>query len=113
MKVVSEESGEHYTWGEGCNAWYLVKEPSINIIKERIPQGFSETKHMHNYALQFFYILSGHAYFDVNGSPLSVKRNEGIHIPAGVPHLLKNEGEEDLVFIVISTPPSHGDRVEL
>ena len=30
---------------------------------------------------------------------------------AKVPHRLSNEGSEDFLFVLVSTPPSHGDRV--
>ncbi|MCR1815335.1 hypothetical protein [Aliarcobacter butzleri] len=35
----------------------------------------------------------------------------GIHVPAGTTHQLSNHQTDDLVFLVVSTPPSHGDRV--
>lgn len=40
-----------------------------------------------------------------------IEPDEGFHVPAGVEHTLSNEHEIDLEFLVISTPPSHGDRV--
>ena len=43
----------------------------------------------------------------------TIKQNEGILIPAGSKHQLSNRHETDLVFTVTSTPPSHGDRIEI
>ncbi|WP_410198449.1 cupin domain-containing protein, partial [Aliarcobacter butzleri] len=54
--------------------------------------------------------------FQNSGSIFSQKIHQmtagsGIHIPAGIPHQLSNHQTDDLVFLVVSTPPSHGDRV--
>jgi len=40
-----------------------------------------------------------------------IQPNEGFHVPAGVAPSLSNEHETDLKKLVISAPPSHGDRI--
>ena len=113
MTVTSTKSAEHYTWGAQCDGWHLVKSESLSVIQERVPAGASESHHYHKKSEQFFYILSGIATMEVGGQLLTVRANEGIHIPAGTTHMLSNCGSADLVFTVTSTPPSHGDRVEV
>ncbi|MBE0351451.1 hypothetical protein [Pseudoalteromonas lipolytica] len=44
---------------------------------------------------------------------LSFKNTNGLHLSAGKVHQLSNQGSEALHFIVTSTSPSHGDRVEV
>ncbi|MCR6653464.1 MAG: cupin domain-containing protein [Cellvibrionaceae bacterium] len=61
-------------------------------------------------AEQFFYVLAGTATLEVADTVHMLKANEGYHIPACVPHTLSNQHEQTLEFLVISTPPSHGDR---
>lgn len=112
MKVVSKDNVEHYVWGEGCDGWHLVRSPTLSVIQERVPGGCSEVRHLHQKSEQFFYVLSGIATLEVDGVVYKLTENQGLHIPAKVPHQLKNEGHEDLLFVVTSTPPSHGDRVE-
>nr|WP_274603174.1 cupin domain-containing protein [Desulfuromonas acetoxidans] len=75
-----------------------------------VPNGASEVRHLHNKAEQFFYVLHGIATLEVAGTIHTLKANEGFHVPAGVPHTLSNQHEEDLEFLVVSTPPSHEDR---
>ena len=112
MEVVSVNNAEHYSWGEKCDGWHLVKSASLSVIQEVVPAGCRETKHLHERAEQFFYILSGEATLQVNDKTYQLKPSQGLHIPAGVPHQLRNESNSDVVFIVTSTPPSHRDRVE-
>lgn len=112
METVSIENAEHYVWGEECDGWHLVKSPALSVIQERVPGGRSEVRHFHRKSEQFFYVLSGLATLEVDGKRYQLGPNQGFHVPAGIVHQLINEADEDLAFIVTSTPPSHGDRVE-
>jgi len=39
---VSTATAEHYTWGDACDGWFLVRTPELQIIEERMPPGASE-----------------------------------------------------------------------
>ncbi len=110
MTAISIKDAPHYTWGDLCDGWHLAKTDALSVIQERVPHGAAETRHFHNRAEQFFYVLSGIATMEVDGVVHHLNPNQGIHVPAGVPHQLSNLNTEDIVFLVISTPPSHGDR---
>lgn len=110
MKV-HKTNVEHYTWGEACDGWKLVNEQERSIIHERMPPGTSETKHYHEKAKQFFFMLSGIAAMYVNGERVELKEHEGIAIEPGVPHQMTNESEADTEFLVISSPTTVGDRI--
>ena len=113
MPVISTSNARHYLWGGQCDGWHLVQSPHLSVIQERVPPGCSEKRHFHHKAEQFFYVLSGTASIEVNGEIHQLNPNQGLHVPAGIPHQLSNQQQQDLVFIVTSTPPSHGDRVEV
>jgi mannose-6-phosphate isomerase-like protein (cupin superfamily) len=112
-KVINESNAEHYVWGGDCDGWHLLKTPSLSVIKERMPAGREEVRHYHNRAHQFFYILSGQASLEVDGVHHKIKANEGFSVPSKVPHKLKNAESNELIFVLISSPMSHGDRVIL
>ena len=111
--MISTECAEHYQWGNDCDGWHLVKSPGLSVIQERVPSGCGEIRHFHKHAEQFFFVLSGITTVEVNGIVHMLKPHQGLHVKAGAAHQLKNEHNEDLVFTVTSTPPSHRDRVEL
>lgn len=111
MSVVSIKNGKHYVWGGDCDGWHLASSAALSVIQERVPAGRAEARHFHNRAEQFFYILAGIATLEVEGAVHTVNVGEGVHVAAGVAHTLSNTQTDDLVFLVISTPPSHGDRV--
>lgn len=36
------KSAKHYSWGDGCDGWYLLESPEMTIIQERMPPGAAE-----------------------------------------------------------------------
>ena len=110
MNVVSIENVDHYHWGDQHDGWHLVKSDALSVIQERVPPGGREVRHLHVRSEQFFFVLSGRATLEVAGELFQLDPNQGIHVPANTPHQLSNETDQDLHFLVTSTPPSHGDR---
>ena len=110
-RKVSTESAEHYAWGNGCDGWHLVNQPALSVIRERMPPGTAESRHLHNKAHQFFFILSGTAVLEVNGQSHELHASEGVEVQPGLPHQIFSTSAEPVEFLVVSQPHSHGDRV--
>jgi mannose-6-phosphate isomerase-like protein (cupin superfamily) len=108
---ISRLTATHYSWGDRCDGWHLLAEPGVSVIEERMPPGATEARHYHQRAAQLFYVLSGVATFTLDGEVHRVGARQGLSIPAGVVHVVANDGESPLEFVVVSVPPSHGDRV--
>lgn len=108
---IDRQTAEHYPWGDGCDGWHLLKAPGLSVIQERVPPGRSEVRHFHHHAHQFFYVLAGKATLEVGGEVLELLPQQGCSVPPGTPHRLSNGEDVDLEFLVVSAPPSHGDRV--
>lgn len=113
MKVKIIENAEHYIWGDNCDGWHLLKADSLSVIQERMPKGTLESLHFHEKSQQFFYILKGVATFELEGEFFDVNANQGFHIQPNQKHRISNNTENDLEFLVISEPKSHGDRINL
>jgi mannose-6-phosphate isomerase-like protein (cupin superfamily) len=113
LKAISIQNAEHYHWGQRCDGWHLHKAANFSIIQERVPSGGTEVWHYHEHAEQFFYVLSGMATLASDGATVQLQAGEGCHVPAKVPHQLRNGGPGALEFLVISVPMAHGDRVLL
>jgi mannose-6-phosphate isomerase-like protein (cupin superfamily) len=112
MSIINTTNAEHYIWGNGSDGWHLLKSDALSVIEELVPPGEKEVRHYHQRAQQFFYVLEGVATLEIAGEVHEVPVGSGLHVPAGVPHQLLNTGSENLRFLVISQPKSHGDRVE-
>jgi mannose-6-phosphate isomerase-like protein (cupin superfamily) len=111
-KVNIKNSGQ-YTWGDNCRGWYFLKNDNLAVIRETMPPGTAERLHYHKKSLQFFFIISGEAMFEVEGENILLLPGEGITINPGLKHCIKNPGKSELVFLVISQPESHNDRINI
>lgn len=109
--AISRETADHYVWGEVCDGWHLVRDADLSVIEESMPPGAQEVRHYHKKAQQFFYILSGEAMMEANGETIRLHTGQGIRILPGVRHQVRNQSAEPVRFLVISQPPSHGDRL--
>jgi mannose-6-phosphate isomerase-like protein (cupin superfamily) len=78
-----------------------------------MPPHTSEVRHYHQKARQFFFVLSGKATMEVNDVREVIHARQGIEILPNTPHQIFNESAHDLEFLVISQPPTRGDRVEV
>lgn len=107
---ISPATAEHYLWGGQCDGWHLVRAPGLSVIQERMPPGAVEVRHRHAHARQFFYVLAGELRLEVDGVVHVVRPGHGVEIAPGSAHEARNAGAEDVYFLVVSQPPSHGDR---
>ena len=111
--IISVRNAEQYVWGQNCKGWHLLKNDDLSVIEESMEPATSEQIHFHERAQQLFYILSGNAGFKIGEDLLYLSNGESVHIPPGTPHMIFNNGNTSLQFIVISSPKSHGDRVNV
>lgn len=109
--MIDTSTAEHYRWGENSDGWHLVRADSLSVIQEVMPPGTSESRHSHARARQFFFVLSGRATIECGGDRHDLDARQGLEIAPGLPHQIFNESADELHFLVISSPPSHGDRI--
>ena len=111
--AISIENAEHYVWGDGCDGWHLLQDPQLSVIRERVPVGKGEASHFHSVAQQFFYMISGRASVELDGQLIHLAPGQGLHIPAGKTHRIRNAGDTPAEFLVISSPTTRGDRKDV
>jgi quercetin dioxygenase-like cupin family protein len=110
MEPVSSATAEHYVWGDVCDGWHLVRSPELSVIEERMPPGTSEQRHKHERARQFFYVLAGELTMELEGTVHTLAAGARLEIAPGQAHQAMNRSAKDVRFLVVSQPPSHGDR---
>ncbi len=108
--MIDISTGEHYRWGDGCDGWHLVRSDGLSIIQEVMPPGTAETRHSHERSRQFFFVLAGRMTIECDGTRHTLDQRQGLEIAPGAPHQVFNESSEPLHFLVVSSPPSHGDK---
>lgn len=111
MNVSDISSSEHYIWGEVCDGWHLLKQNDLSVIQEKVPPGKGEVNHYHNSSRQFFFVLSGEATLEFKSHSVIFGVGQGVHVAPGVEHRFVNNSSSDVIFLVISSPPTAGDRI--
>lgn len=111
MAAISTANAEHYLWGHACDGWHLLATDELSVIEERMPPGSFEQRHRHRHVRQFFYVLEGEATLELDGTAYRLHAGQGLHVPPGSAHQMRNDSRGELRFVVVSTPKSHGDRV--
>jgi mannose-6-phosphate isomerase-like protein (cupin superfamily) len=113
MGVRNRGNAEHYVWGEGCDGWRLLNREDLSVIQERIPPGLGEILHYHNTARQVFYVLQGQLEIDFEGEKVLLSHGDSLDIPPMQHHRITNPAEKDVHFLVISSPSTTNDRVNI
>lgn len=108
--AVNRENAQHYRWGDDCDGWHLVKDHHLSVIEEMMPTGTAEVRHLHQQAQQFFYVLAGEILMEIEGELTLLRAGSGIRVMPGRRHQVRNPSSSAARFLVISQPPSHGDR---
>ncbi|MEE7548110.1 cupin domain-containing protein [Xanthomonas sp. Kuri4-1] len=75
-----------------------------------MPPGTCEQRHLHRHARQFFYLLEGEAILELDGVCHTLGPGQGLHVPPGRAHQMRNDSARPVRFLVVSAPRSHGDR---
>jgi mannose-6-phosphate isomerase-like protein (cupin superfamily) len=109
-KIIEKESAQHYFWGENCDSWVFVESVGLSVKQEKMPGGAREKLHFHSRAQQFFFILKGLATFYLDGEKIEIPEQKGLLIEPKAEHLIANETDGPLEFLVISQPTTNNDR---
>lgn len=102
---------EHYRWGNNCDGWILSDGSDLLVIEERMPPQTAEQRHYHTKSKQVFYVLSGTLTMELDNMLHRITARNSIEIQPNLPHQARNESDQDVMFLVISSPTSRGDRL--
>ena len=111
-EIITRQNAEHYKWGDGCDGYFLLKSAGVHVIEERMPPGTFEKAHRHERARQLFYVLEGELTMRFESGDAKVVAGAALEIVPGSVHQARNESGTDVRFLVVSVPPSHGDRID-
>ena len=113
MSVRNKENAEHYSWGGACDGWRLLNREDLSVIQERIPPGLGEVVHYHSRSRQLFYVIQGQLEIELEGEKVLLASGDSFEIAPMHHHRVTNSSEADAHFLVISSPSTTNDRVNL
>ena len=69
------------------------------------PKGYV-APHKHRVQEQIYHVIEGEGLMELDGERFRVGPHDCIFIPPGVEHAIYNSGLKDLVFFVVTSPPT-------
>ncbi len=113
MEVINRTNAQHYTWGGSCDGWRLLNGPDLSVIEERIPPGLGEVRHYHVRSRQLFYVLRGQLHIEAGQSAVRLGAGDSVEIVPSLIHRVSNPFQEDAHFLVVSSPSTADDRINV
>ncbi len=108
MKVMRKETAPHFSRTDRITS-YLLASPltcdseHLTTTLVEVGPGGEQRIHSH-YPEQVYYILSGGGMMKVGEDRLRVEAGTCVYIPPSVPHGIKNDGREVLVYLSAAAP---------
>ncbi len=83
-----------------------------SLAEATLVPGAATAPHFHPVTEEIYYILRGTGRVQIGTVAQDVQVGDGIIIPPGAPHTIRNTGSEDLVFLCCCAPAyNHNDTV--
>ncbi|QFG68940.1 GNAT family N-acetyltransferase [Ornithinimicrobium pratense] len=101
---ISRGTARHAVWDDVCDAYHLVDRTDLGVVEEAVPSGAQGRPHQHARSREFFYVLAGEATIALGPQEVRVEEGSGVEVPAGTWHQVRNEGEDELRLLVVSSP---------
>jgi 2-phosphoglycolate phosphatase len=85
---------------------------NVTLAEATLKPGMATIEHVHKRSEEIYYFLSGAGIMKINGKKFAIKPGDGVLIPPGSRHKLKNTGRREIKFLCACAPPySHSDTL--
>jgi mannose-6-phosphate isomerase-like protein (cupin superfamily) len=84
-----------------------------SLAEARLLPGEETEKHFHRNSEEIYYVLQGKGRVRIGQELTEISAGEGLLLPPGTAHSIKNIGNEELIFLCMSSPPYNHDDTEL
>lgn len=101
---ISRGTARHSVWDDVCDAYHLVDRSDLGVVEEIVPPGARGRPHQHARSREFFYVLDGEATIVLGPREVRVGERSGVEVPAGTRHQVRNDGDQELRLLVVSSP---------
>jgi quercetin dioxygenase-like cupin family protein len=112
MKVYRRGTGEQYTpfdhFGMETQVIFNPEtgSPKANVTLSTFPPGSGSQDEVHENSDQIFYLIKGRLTFSAKGQVIAeLKEGDGLLVPAGEVHAVRNERDEEGALLAITVPP--------
>ncbi|MFB3817982.1 MAG: cupin domain-containing protein [Candidatus Methylomirabilales bacterium] len=119
MEIVNRNRSRPFITKDGSEIRSILDRTTASVRRQSLaeatlPAGARTQPHRHRRTEELYYVLRGRGAMRVGAETRAVGPGDGILIPPGAPHAIRNTGRAPLVFLCCCAPPySHEDTVLL
>jgi len=99
-------------WAPGCFDWEYLSIRELSIKLEKMAPRSGSEPHAHKTSRQVFFIIKGEARFYLMDKEYILKPLDGIEVPPRQKHWIVNASDEELLFLLVSSPRTEDDALE-
>ncbi len=117
MEVVNRDRSAPFRTKDGSEIRSILDRTNSairnqSLAEATIPPGGATREHYHPQAEEIYYVLRGRGLMALAGEQCEVGPGDGILIPPGTRHTIRNVGHVPLVILCCCAPPyAHEDTV--
>ena len=82
----------------------------MSLAEATVPVGFETQRHRHRQAEELYHISRGKGQMTLGSEKFAVKTGDTVFVPPGIPHQIRNTGDDPLKILCCCVQPySHDD----
>jgi mannose-6-phosphate isomerase-like protein (cupin superfamily) len=110
MDVRAYADAEPFVTADGSLIRELLRGAEQSLAEATLAPGQATQRHYHAASEELYYVLEGSGEMEVDGTRAHVAPGDGVLIPPGAWHRIRNGAAGDLRFLCCCAPPySHDD----
>lgn len=113
MKILDRSEIEPFITKDNSEIREYYHSENVSLAEASLNPGQSAEYHLHQRALEIYYILEGEGLMEIEGAKQKVCRDQAILIPPGSKHRITNIGDEQLRLLCFCYPPYSDDDTTL
>jgi mannose-6-phosphate isomerase-like protein (cupin superfamily) len=118
VEIVNRNRSTPFTTKDGSEIRSILDRTNSSaahqsLAEATLPPGAATEPHHHLHTEEIYYILRGVGRMAVGADERTVEPSDGILIPPGARHTIRNIGPEPLVFLCCCAPPYAGEDTVL
>ncbi len=113
MKILDRNEIEAFITKDNSEIREYYHSQNISLAEASLKPGQSAEYHLHQKALEIYYILEGEGLMEIEDEKEKVYRDQAILIPPGNKHRITNTGDGQLRLLCFCYPPYSDDDTTL
>ncbi|MFO7968196.1 MAG: cupin domain-containing protein [Archaeoglobaceae archaeon] len=113
MRVLDRNEIEAFITKDGSEIREYYHSENVSLAEASLKPGQSAEYHLHQKAVEIYYILEGEGLMEIEGEDRMVTRDQTVLIPPGSKHRIKNIGDGQLRLLCFCHPPYSDDDTTL